>query len=492
MLTLNDVLPFFGSKKAQLAHALGISRQAISNWSMDDAIPEKHELKIRYELVPQLAQDLHAVVGVDGANTTNILSAAVGQGSSDDVLTDNNEFKKSAKLADVLYDIRGPVLIEANRLEEEGQRILKLNVGNPGEFGLHAPVEIMQDVIHNLNDAEGYCDSRGLFPARKAIMQHTQLRGIDDVDMNDVYMGNGVSELIVMCAQALLNDGDEVLIPSPDYPLWTAAVTLAGGKAVHYICDEESDWQPDLVDIKNKVNHRTKAIVVINPNNPTGAVYSQDILEKIAQLAVANGLLIFSDEIYDKILYDDAKHIPMASVTKETLVVTFNGLSKSYRLAGFRSGWMIMSGAKDRAKDFLDGIQMLSNMRLCANVPGQLAVQTALGGYQSINDLILPGGCLLEQRDMAYTMLNEIPGVSCVKPRGALYVFPKLDPKIYTIEDDEQFALDLLKSKHILVVQGTGFNWKHTDHLRIVFLPPVGQLQEALEKFTDFLSKYRA
>ncbi len=485
MLTLIDVLPFFNHRKAQLAEALGISRQAISNWEMCDAIPEKHELKIRHELVPELAPELTA------ENVTSTHSVTTDS-NMNHTLSNQNKYMKSTKLADVLYDIRGPVLTEANRLEEEGQRILKLNVGNPAEFGLHAPVEIMQDVIYNLNDAEGYCESRGLFPARKAIMQETQLRGIEGVEMNDIYMGNGVSELIVMCAQALLNDGDEVLVPAPDYPLWTAAVTLAGGKAVHYMCDEASDWQPDIADIKSKVSHRTKAIVVINPNNPTGAVYSQEVLDAIAEVAVEKNMLIFSDEIYDKILYEEAKHIPMASVTDETLVVTFNGLSKSYRLAGFRSGWMIISGAKDRASDFLDGIQMLSNMRLCANVPGQLAVQTALGGYQSINDLVLPGGRLLEQRDLAYAMLNDMPGVSCVKPKGALYMFPRLDPKVYAIQNDEQFALDLLRAKQILVVHGTGFNWSQTDHLRLVFLPPVGQLQEALEKFSDFLDKYRA
>lgn len=471
MLTLTDVLPYFGNRKAQLAESLGISRQAISNWKLDEAIPEKHELKIRHELVPQLSAIQQP-----------------GKYSSEDM---DSNFMKSNKLADVLYDIRGPVLSEAMRLEEEGQRILKLNVGNPGFFGLHAPVEIMQDVIRNLNSAESYCESKGLFPARKAIMQESQLRGVEGVEMNDIYMGNGVSELIVLCAQALLNDGDEVLVPTPDYPLWTAAVTLSGGKAQHYLCDEQSDWQPDIDDIRRKITDKTKAIVVINPNNPTGAVYEQEVLDQIAQIAVENNLLIFSDEIYDKILYDDAQHIPMASVTDETLVVTFNGLSKSYRLAGFRSGWMIMSGAKHRAKDFLDGVEMLSNMRLCANVPGQLAVQTALGGYQSINDLVLPGGRLLEQRDLAWSMLNDIPGVNCVKPRGALYVFPRLDPKHYPIQNDEQFALDLLKAKQLLVVHGTGFNWKHSDHLRMVFLPPVGQLAEALDKFGDFLQKYR-
>lgn len=472
MLTLKEILPYFSHRKAQLADALGISRQAISNWQMDEAIPEKHELKIRHELVPELAPE------------QTLSPATIKQ-------TNGGQFTKSVKLDDVLYDIRGPVLTEAYRLEEEGQRILKLNVGNPGEFGLHAPVEIMQDVIRNLQSAEGYCESRGLFPARKAIMQETQLRGIDGVEMNDIFVGNGVSELIVMCMQCLLNNGDEVLVPAPDYPLWTAAINLSGGKATHYICDEFADWQPDVDDIIGKITPNTKAIVVINPNNPTGAVYSKEILDRIAKIAVENNLIIFSDEIYDKILYDEAQHIPMATVTDETLVVTFNGLSKSYRLAGFRTGWMIMSGAKNRAEDFLSGIQMLSNMRLCANVPGQLAVQTALGGYQSINDLVLPGGRLLEQRDIAWKMLNDIPGVSCVKPKGALYMFPKLDPKIYPIQNDEQFALELLQAKQILVVHGTGFNWQQHDHFRMVFLPPVGQLQEALQKLADFLEKYR-
>ena len=491
MLILKDILPHFDNKKVQLANALGISRQAISNWGLDEAIPEKHELKIRHELLPDLNESLDALSGQNSMNKVVQNDVSFENRKAPAVNSKSKEFIKSEKLADVLYDIRGPVLTEAYRLEEEGRRILKLNVGNPGEFGLHAPVEIMQDVIRNLPDAEGYCESRGLFPARKAIMQETQLRGIQGVEMTDIYMGNGVSELIVMCAQALLNDGDEVLVPAPDYPLWTAAVTLSGGKAVHYICDEQSDWQPDIQDLKDKINHRTKAIVVINPNNPTGAVYSKEILEQIAQLAVENNLMIFSDEIYDKILYDDAKHIPMASVTNQTLVVTFNGLSKSYRLAGFRTGWMIFTGAKHLAKDFLNGIQMLSNMRLCSNVPGQLAVQTALGGYQSINDLVLPGGRLVEQRDIAWNMLNDIPGVSCVKPKGALYVFPKLDPKTYPIQDDEQFALDLLKSKQLLIVHGSGFNWHQPDHFRIVFLPPVGELQEALEKFADFLESYR-
>ena len=483
MLTLSEVLPHFNHKKAQLAEALGISRQAISNWATDEAIPEKHELKIRHELLPNVTS---FTVSKNNTATMNTNSRNSNQ------INNKSGFTKSNKLADVLYDIRGPVLTEANRLEEEGKRILKLNVGNPGEFGLHAPVEIMQDVIRNLNSAESYCDSKGLFPARKAVMQETQLRGIEGVEVDDIFMGNGVSELIVMCAQALLNDGDEVLVPAPDYPLWSAAITLAGGKPVHYICDEESEWQPDLIDLQSKVNSRTKAVVVINPNNPTGAVYSPEVLERIAKLAVENNLVIFSDEIYDKILYDDAQHVPMSTITKDTLVVTFNGLSKSYRLAGFRTGWMIFTGAKDKATDFLNGIQMLSNMRLCSNVPGQLAVQTALGGYQSINDLVIDGGRLLEQRDTAFNMLNDIPGVSCVKPKGALYVFPKLDPKIYVIENDELFALDLLKTKQILIVHGSGFNWHKPDHFRMVFLPPVGQLQDAITKFAEFLDQYRS
>ena len=481
MITLNDVLPYFDNRKIQLAEALGISRQAISNWQLNDAIPEKHELKIRHELLPHISFQNQKEVLSSNTSSSSLVVNGIAK----------SEFLKSEKLADVLYDIRGPVQSEAMRLEEEGQRILKLNVGNPGVFGLHAPVEIMQDVIRNLNSAESYCDSKGLFPARKSIMHECQLLGIDGVNLNDIYLGNGVSELIVMCAQALLNDGNEVLIPTPDYPLWTAAVVLAGGKAVHYTCDEASNWQPDMQDIRSKVSSRTKAIVVINPNNPTGAVYDQDTLEDIAKIAVENDLLIFSDEIYDKILYDDAKHIPMGTITDETLVITLNGLSKSYRLAGFRTGWMIISGAKSRAQDFLDGIEMLSNMRLCSNVPGQLAVQTALGGYQSIHDLVLPGGRLREQRDLAWSMLNDIPGVSCVKPKGALYMFPKLDPKYYPIQDDEQFALGLLRAKQILVVHGTGFNWKQPDHLRMVFLPSIVELSEAIEKFADFLSKLR-
>lgn len=472
MLTLRDVLPYFHDRKSQLAEALGISRQAVSKWDLDEALPEKHALKIKHELVPELAS------GKGSGPSASYLSKT------------SNEILKSKKLDNVLYELRGPVMEEAYKLEEEGQRVLKLNVGNPGAFDLHAPDEIMQDVIYNLNSAEGYCESRGLFPARKAVMQECQIRGIPDIGINDIYMGNGVSELIVMCMQALIDDGDEILIPAPDYPLWTAAVRLAGGVPVHYLCDENSGWQPDLQDIKSKVSHRTKGLVVINPNNPTGAVYEPEMLKSLANIASANNLVLFADEIYDKILYDGAAHTPMASITNDALVVTFNGLSKSYRLAGFRAGWIILSGAKHRAKDFIDGLHMLSTIRLCSNVPGQLAVQTALGGYQSINDLILPGGRLLEQRDTACDMLNEIPGVSCVKPKGALYLFPKLDPKVYSIEDDEQLVLELLRSKHILLVQGTAFNWPTPDHLRIVFLPRKEELANAIDKFGDFLKKY--
>lgn len=473
MLTLRDVLPYFHDRKSKLAEALGISRQAVSKWDLDEALPEKHALRIKHELVPELASDEKA------------------RPSKDYLSRGSNEILKSKKLDNVLYELRGPVMEEAYRLEDEGQRVLKLNVGNPGAFDLHAPDEIMQDVIYNLSSAEGYCESRGLFPARKAVMQECQIRGIPNIGINDIYMGNGVSELIVMCMQALIDDGDEVLIPAPDYPLWTAAVKLAGGVPVHYLCDENSDWQPDLQDIKNKVTPRTKGLVVINPNNPTGAVYEPQMLKSLADIASKNNLVLFADEIYDKILYEDAVHTPMASITEDVLVVTFNGLSKSYRLAGFRTGWIILSGAKHRAKDFIDGLHMLSTIRLCSNVPGQLAVQTALGGYQSINDLILPGGRLLEQRDTACDMLNDIPGVSCVKPKGALYLFPKLDPKVYSIEDDEQFVLELLRSKHILLVQGTAFNWPTPDHMRIVFLPRKEELADAIDKLGDFLKKYR-
>ena len=401
------------------------------------------------------------------------------------------ELQKSQKLANVCYDIRGPVLDHANLLEEEGQRIIKLNIGNPGAFGLDAPDEIMHDVIHNIRNAQGYCHSKGLFAARKAVMQRAQTQGIKTVVVDDVIMGNGVSELIVMSMQALLNDGDEVLIPSPDYPLWTAAVAMAGGTPKHYLCDEADDWQPDIADIESKITPQTKGIVVINPNNPTGAVYSQNNLKQIVALAEKHSLVIFADEIYDRILYDEAEHIPLATLVKDVLCLTFNGLSKTYRLAGFRSGWVVISGAKERAGSYIEGLEMLASMRLCANVPAMLAVQTALGGYQSINDLTSVGGRLIEQRDLAYEMITQIPGISCVKPKSAMYLYPKLDPEIYPIDDDQNLVLDLLKEERVLLVQGSAFNSVDKQHFRIVFLPDKAQLTEAIERLAGFLERRR-
>ena len=401
------------------------------------------------------------------------------------------KMNKSDKLRDVCYDIRGPVLREATRLEDEGHRVLKLNIGNPAAFGLLTPDEILQDVIRNLPQAQGYCASKGLYSARKAVMQDCQLKGIPNIEIDDIYLGNGVSELIVMAMQGMLNNGDEVLIPAPDYPLWTAAVSLCSGTPVHYRCDEENDWQPDLQDIESKINERTRAIVIINPNNPTGAVYSKDTLEKIAELARKHKLIVCADEIYDRILFEDAKHIPFASIADDLFCLTFNGLSKSYRLAGFRSGWMIISGPKLHAKDFIEGLDILSSMRLCANVPAQYAIQTALGGYQSINDLVLPTGRLGAQLELAYHKLINIPGVSCVKPKGAIYLFPKLDEDMYVIEDDEQFALDLLLEQKILLVQGTAFNLPSKNHLRLVFLPAVDVLDDAIDRLAEFLRSRR-
>lgn len=397
---------------------------------------------------------------------------------------------KSTKLEGVCYDIRGPVLEHANRLEEEGHRILKLNIGNPAPFGFAAPDEIIQDVIYNLPNAEGYTESRGLFAARKAIMQESQRMGVPGVEIDDIFLGNGVSEMIVMSMQALLNNGDEVLVPSPDYPLWTAAVNLAGGKAVHYLCDEQSDWFPDVADIASKITDRTRGIVVINPNNPTGSVYSQDVLEQIVKLAQEHNLIIYADEIYSKILYDDAEFVPMAKLAHDVLCISFNGLSKCYRLAGFRSGWMTVSGAKHKAKGYIEGLEMLASMRLCANVPAMYAVQTALGGYQSVNELIVPGGRLRDQRDAAMKAIQDIPGVSCVKPKGALYLFPKLDLNRYKIKDDQQMVLDFLIQEKVLLVQGTAFNWPDKDHLRIVFLPREDDLTKAIQRFGRFLEHY--
>ncbi|MGI0117656.1 pyridoxal phosphate-dependent aminotransferase [Zooshikella sp. RANM57] len=400
------------------------------------------------------------------------------------------EINKSLKLSNVCYDIRGPVLAEAKRLEEEGHRVLKLNIGNPSPFGFDAPEEIIQDVIRNLPQAQGYGDAKGLFAARKAVMQYYQQKPINNVNIDDILIGNGVSELIVMAMQALLNTHDEILIPAPDYPLWTAAVTLSSGKPVHYICDEQQDWLPDLDDIRSKITPQTRGIVLINPNNPTGAVYSKAFLLEVIEIARQHQLIIFADEIYDKILYDDAVHHSVGALCDDVLVITFNGLSKAYRAAGFRSGWMVISGPKHHAKGYLEGLDMLASMRLCPSMPSQYAIQTALGGYQSINDLILPGGRLLEQRDRACELINAIPGVSCVKPKGALYLFPRLDPKRYRIQDDEQMVLDLLTQEKVLLVQGTAFNWPYPDHFRIVTLPYVEDLTAAIEKFAHFLSRY--
>lgn len=397
---------------------------------------------------------------------------------------------KSQKLHDVCYDIRGPVLEHAHKMEEEGHSILKLNIGNPAPFGFEAPDEIILDVIYNLRNAQGYTESKGLFAARKAIMQECQKLNIPNVDIDDIYLGNGVSELIVMCMQALLNNGDEVLVPAPDYPLWTAAVNLGGGNAMHYRCDEQADWFPDIEDMRAKITSNTRAIVVINPNNPTGAVYSESLLNQIVELAREHNLIIFADEIYSKILYDDAEFVPMGRLAQDVLCVSFNGLSKSYRLAGFRSGWMVISGAKHRAKNYLEGIDMLASMRLCANVPAMHAVQTALGGYQSINELILPGGRLREQRDAALTAIDAVPGMSCVPPKGAIYLFPKLDLNLHKIKDDQQLVLDFLKQEKILLVQGTAFNLPERDHYRIVFLPRKDKLTGAIQRFGEFVERY--
>lgn len=397
---------------------------------------------------------------------------------------------KSNKLDSVCYDIRGPVHKEARQLEEEGHKILKLNIGNPAPFGFDAPEEIVRDVILNLPSAQGYCESKGLFSARKAIVHHYQVQGILGVDIEDIYIGNGVSELIVMAMQGLLNSGDEMLIPSPDYPLWTAATNLAGGKAIHYRCDEEANWFPDLDDIKSKITPRTKGIVIINPNNPTGAVYSKELILEIIEICRQQNLILFADEIYDKILYDQAVHTPAASLSDDILTVTFNGLSKAYRVAGFRVGWMMLTGNLKGAKSYIEGLDMLSSMRLCANVPNQHAVQTALGGYQSINELILPNGRLTQQRDICYELLNAIPGISCKKPQGAMYAFPKLDKAKFNIRDDERLVLDLLRDKKILLVQGSAFNWPEPDHLRVVFLPWKDELQKALTDFGQFMTHY--
>ncbi|VWX63807.1 putative aminotransferase [Burkholderiales bacterium 8X] len=399
--------------------------------------------------------------------------------------------KKSTKLANVLYDIRGPIMDAAKQMEEEGQKIIKLNIGNLAVFGFDAPEEVQQDMIRNLPASAGYSDSKGIFAARKAVMHETQKQGIKGVVLDDIYLGNGASELIAMATNALLNDGDELLLPAPDYPLWTAVASLSGGKPVHYLCDEDDGWMPRLDDIRAKITPRTKGIVVINPNNPTGALYTDELLLGIVEIAREHGLVIFADEVYDKVVYEDARHTAIASLSEDVLTLTFNSLSKSYRSCGYRAGWLVVSGDKKSARDYIEGLNMLSNMRLCANVPGQWAIQTALGGYQSINDLVGEGGRLRRQRDLAYELITAIPGVSCVKPTAALYMFPKLDPKVYPIEDDRQFFLELLKETKVMLVQGTGFNWATPDHFRIVFLPHEEDLREAVRRIAVFLERYR-
>ncbi len=399
--------------------------------------------------------------------------------------------RKSGKLADVCYDIRGPVMVAARQMEDEGHRIIKLNIGNLAPFGFEAPDEVKHDVIVNLGNASGYSDSRGLFAARKAIMHYTQLKGIAGVGLDDIYIGNGVSELIVMSMQGLLDNGDEVLVPAPDYPLWTAAVSLSGGKPRHYLCDEGAGWLPDLDDLRSKITDRTRALVIINPNNPTGALYPVDLLKDLVEIARQHQLIVFADEIYDKVLYDDAQHTSIASLADDVLFVTFNGLSKNYRACGYRSGWMVISGERSHATDYLEGLNILASMRLCANVPGQYAIQTALGGYQSINDLVQPGGRLRRQRDLAHQLFTALPGVTCVKPQAALYLFPRLDPRMYPIANDQDFILELLRAQQVLLVQGTGFNWPHPDHFRVVFLPNSDDLTEAVERIGRFLHGYR-
>jgi alanine-synthesizing transaminase len=398
---------------------------------------------------------------------------------------------KSDKLANVCYDIRGPIMDAARRMEEEGHKIIKLNIGNLAPFGFDSPEEIQQDMIRNLPSSAGYSDSKGIFAARKAVMHETQRQGVKGVTLDDIYLGNGASELIVMATNGLLNDGDELLLPTPDYPLWTAAASLSGGTPVHYLCDESNGWMPDVADIRAKITPRTKGIVVINPNNPTGALYSRELLEQIVALAREHHLVIFADEVYDKVIYDGLSHVPIATLSQDVLTLTFNSLSKSYRSCGYRAGWMVISGDKKMAADYIEGLNMLSNMRLCSNVPGQWAVQTALGGYQSIGELVGPGGRLRRQRDLAFELITAIPGVSCVKPSAALYMFPRLDPAVYPIQDDRQFFLELLEETRVMLVQGTGFNWPAPDHFRIVFLPHEDDLREAIGRMARFLEGWR-
>ncbi|HCN74313.1 aminotransferase class I/II-fold pyridoxal phosphate-dependent enzyme [Pseudolactococcus plantarum] len=460
-----------GLSQAEVARSIGVSKPSYWAWEKGNAKPKEESLR-------KLAE-LYQVELTEITNETNEL------GEKMDV------FEKSSKLDHVAYDIRGPVLDEANRMRANGEKILRLNTGNPAEFGFTAPDEVLRDLIMNARDSEGYSDSKGIFSARKAIMQYCQLHGFPNVDVNDIYTGNGVSELISMSMNGLLNNGDEVLIPMPDYPLWTASVSLAGGNAVHYLCDESAEWFPDIADIKSKITSNTKAIVIINPNNPTGAVYPRELLLEIAEVARQHNLIIFSDEIYDRVIMDGLQHVPIASLAPDLFVVTMGGLSKSHRIAGFRVGWMVLSGEKKHAKGYIEGLDMLASMRLCSNVLAQQVIQTSLGGTQSIDELLLPGGRIYEQREFIYKAMNEIPGISAVKPKAAFYIFPKIDRNMYDIQDDEQFVLDFLKQEKVMLVQGRGFNWKEPDHFRIVYMPRLDELAMIQEKMTRFLHQYR-
>lgn len=469
-----------------VAQEIKLGKSQVSQYVSGKAVPREN---IGTFLADVLDVDMEWLYGKDKANGNQIDSArqrvTVEGGSS------MRTFKKSTKLDHVLYDVRGPVVDEASRMEEAGTHVLKLNIGNPAPFGFRTPDEVVYDMQRQLVDCEGYSASKGLFSARKAIMQYAQIKGLPNVSVEDIYTGNGVSELINLSMSALLDNGDEVLVPAPDYPLWTACVTLAGGKAVHYICDEESEWYPDIEDMKKKITDKTKAIVIINPNNPTGALYPKEVLEQIVKLAREHQLIIFSDEIYDRLVMDGEEHISIASMAPDVFCVTFSGLSKSHMIAGYRIGWMVLSGNKNIAKDYIEGLNMLSNMRLCSNVPAQSIVQTALGGHQSVNNYIVPGGRIYEQREYIYKALNDLPGVSAVKPKAAFYIFPKIDTKKFNIVDDEKFALDLLREKKILIVHGGGFNWEQPDHFRVVYLPRIEVLKDAIEKMGDFLSYYR-
>lgn len=453
-------------------------------WLLGEDVPIGLEDKVQDNIKDKLADEVQ--------NIKSIGSKEIER--KQDTMSENNgrrTFGKSSKLENVLYDVRGPVVDEASRMEAEGKSILKLNIGNPAPFGFRTPDEVIYDMSRQLTECEGYSDSKGLFSARKAIMQYAQIKRIPNVTVDDIYTGNGVSELINLAMQALLDDGDEILIPSPDYPLWTATATLAGGKVVHYVCDEQAEWNPDMDDIRKKITNRTKAIVIINPNNPTGALYPKEVLEEIVQVARENQLIIFSDEIYDRLVMDGEKHISIASLAPDLFCVTFSGLSKSHMIAGFRIGWMILSGKKEIARDYIEGINMLSNMRLCSNVPAQSIVQTALGGYQSVEEYIVPGGRVYEQREFVYKALSDIPGITVVKPKAAFYAFPKIDTKKFNITNDEKFALDFLREKKVLLIHGGGFNWKEPDHFRIVYLPRLTVLNEAMQKLGDFLEHYK-